>query len=96
MTIEEILASLRTEAQKIAFLKEKTINVPLWRGRFGLIQEFDPTKHPVMNKAKYPDIVTDSGIQEVTRVTCDLQRGISGLKRNRRSCASVQRRTIAS
>lgn len=29
MTIEEILASLRTEAQKIAFLKEKTINVPL-------------------------------------------------------------------
>lgn len=43
MTIEEILASLRTEAQKIAFLKEKTINVPLWRGRFGLIQEFDPT-----------------------------------------------------
>lgn len=74
MTIEEILASLRTEAQKIAFLKEKTINVPLWRGRFGLIQEFDPTKHPVMNKAKYPDIVTDSGIQEVTRVTCDLQR----------------------
>ena len=39
MTIEEILNSGGTAAQKIAALKEKTINVPLWRGRFGLIQE---------------------------------------------------------
>ena len=27
-----------------------------------------------MNKSKYPDIVTDVGIEYVTRVTCDLQR----------------------
>ena len=27
-----------------------------------------------MNKQKYPDIVTDEGIEYVTRVTCDLQR----------------------
>ena len=74
MTIEEILNSGGTAAQIIAALKEKTISVPLWRGRFGLVQEFDPTKHPVMNKSKYPDIVTDEGIEYVTRVTCDLQR----------------------
>lgn len=55
-------------------LKEKTINVPVWGGQFGLLQEFDPTRHPVMNKSKYPDIVTDDGLQPVTRVTCDLQR----------------------
>lgn len=74
MTIDEILNSGGTAAQKIAALKEKTISVPSWRGRFGLAQEFDPTKHPVMNKAKYPDIVTDDGIEYVTRITCDMQR----------------------
>ena len=74
MTIDEILNSGGTAAQKIAALKEKTISVPSWRGRFGLVQEFDPTKHPVMNKAKYPDIVTDDGIEYVTRITCDMQR----------------------
>lgn len=74
MTIEEILGSDGTAAQKIAALKEKSISVPMWRGRYGLVQEFDPTKHPVMNKSKYPDIVTDEGIEFVTRVTCDLQR----------------------
>lgn len=74
MTIEEILGSDGTAAQKIAALKEKSISVPMWRGRCGLVQEFDPTKHPVMNKSKYPDIVTDEGIEFVTRVTCDLQR----------------------
>lgn len=74
MTIDEILNSGGTAAQKIAALKEKTISVPSWRGRFGLVQQFDPTKHPVMNKAKYPDIVTDDGIEYVTRITCDMQR----------------------
>lgn len=74
MTIDEILNSGGIAAQKIAALKEKTISVPSWRGRFGLVQEFDPTKHPVMNKAKYPDIVTDDGIEYVTRITCDMQR----------------------
>ena len=74
MTIEEILNSENSAESKIAALKEKTIVVPLWSGRFGLVQQFDPTKHPVMNKQKYPDIVTDEGIEYVTRVTCDLQR----------------------
>ncbi len=74
MTIEEILNSGGTAAQIIAALKEKTINVPMWTGRYGLVQQYDPTKHPVMNKAKYPDIVDEDGIQPVTRVTLDLQR----------------------
>ncbi len=74
MTIEEILQQEGTAVQKIAALKEKTISVPIWKGSKGLIQEYDPAKHPVMNKAKYRDIQTDDGIQPVTRVTCDLQR----------------------
>lgn len=74
MTIEEILNSENSAESKIAALKEKTIVVPVWSGRFGLVQQFDPTKHPVMNKQKYSDIVTDEGIEYVTRVTCDLQR----------------------
>lgn len=74
MTIEEILSTENSAAQKIAALKEKTINVPVWCGPRGLQREFDPTKHPVMDKAKYPDIVSNDGIQHVTRVTVDLQR----------------------
>ncbi|WP_290534660.1 phage portal protein [Alistipes sp.] len=74
MTIDEILNSGGTAAQIIAALKEKTISVPMWGGRRGLVMEFDPTKHPVMNKAKYPDIVNDDGVEYVTRITCDMQR----------------------
>ena len=74
MTIEEILNAGGAPEQVIAALKEKSINVPLWRGRYGLVWEYDPTKHPVMNKGKYPDIISETGVQEVTRVTCDLQR----------------------
>lgn len=74
MPIEEILNSANSAESKIAALKEKTIVVPVWSGRYGLVQQFDPTKHPVMNKQKYPDIVTEEGIEYVTRVTCDLQR----------------------
>jgi len=74
MTIEEILQSGGSAEQIIAALKEKTITVPVWGGRYGIEREFDPRKHPVMNKGKYPDIITEDGIQPVTRITCDLQR----------------------
>lgn len=74
MTIEEILNSGASAETIIAALKEKSIIVPVWSGRYGLVQQFDPTKHPVMNKQKYPDIVSDDGIEYVTRITCDLQR----------------------
>jgi hypothetical protein len=74
MTIEEILQSGGSAEQIITALKEKTIIVPVWGGRYGLEREYDPRKHPVMNKGAYPDIVTEQGVQPVTRITCDLQR----------------------
>lgn len=47
----------------------------MWGGRNGLREEYDPKKHPVMNKAKYPDITNDDGSMTfVTRITYDLQR----------------------
>lgn len=74
MTIKEILESEETILQKIAALKEKAIIVPIWSGVKGLEQEYDPKKHPVMNTQKYPDIVSDEGVQPVTRITLDFQR----------------------
>ncbi len=75
MTIEDILNSAEiSNAQKIAYLKEKTITLPLWEGIRGLEAQYNPKKHPVMNKAKYPDVITDEGVQPVTRITVDLQR----------------------
>lgn len=74
-TIEEILNSGLTPAGIISALKEKSISVPVWAGRNGLVQEYDPRKHPVMCKAKYPDITNEDGtVEYVTRITYDLQR----------------------
>lgn len=72
--IKDILNSGMAAQEIISILKEKTITIPVWGGRYGLQQEFDPRKHPVMNKAIYPDITNDDGIEYVTRITCDLQR----------------------
>lgn len=73
MTIEEILTSASAE-QIISALKEKSISVPLWGGEHGLEHQFNPSKHPVMDKAGYPDVIRENGIERVTRITCDLQR----------------------
>ena len=73
-TINEILGGNLTERERITALQQKTIDVPLWSGPQGLKNEYDPTKHPVMNKAVYPDIVRDNGIEYVTRITLDFQR----------------------
>lgn len=88
MTIQEILTtSALTAGEKVAALKEKTIQVPLWSGRYGLVRQYDPTKHPVMNKSLYPDITTDEGIELVTRITCDLQR--LAVKRMTELCCGI-------
>ena len=72
--IDDILNSSELSPEsKLAILREKSICVPIWGGRHGLEREFDPTKHPVMDKGAYPDIITGEGIEHVTRVTCDLQ-----------------------
>ena len=88
MTIEEIFGSKElTAAEKIAALKEKTITIPVWAGKKGLEMEFDPTKHPVMDKSIYPDVVEDNRVEEVTRITCDLQR--LAVKRMTELCCGI-------
>lgn len=72
--IEDILGDNKTEREKITALKEKTISVPAWTGKDGLEKEYDPTKHPVMDKRIYPDIVRDESIERVTRITLSFQR----------------------
>lgn len=95
MTIQEILTtSALTAGEKVAALREKTIQVPLWSGRYGLAQQYDPTKHPVMNKSLYPDITTDDGIEQVTRITCDLQR--LAVKRMTELCCGIPVKRIYS
>ncbi len=75
MPIEDILNSNASAEAKIAALKEKTIVVPSWGGAKGLRREYDPTLHPVMDKALYPDVANDDGSYEPqTRITYDLQR----------------------
>ena len=73
-SIQDILGGNLSERERITALKQKTINVPLWTGKQGLINEYDPTKHPVMNKQLYPDLVKDDGIERVTRITLSFQR----------------------
>lgn len=73
-TFDEILKS-GTAAEVVAALKEKSINVPAWRGEHGLMQEYNSQLHPVMSKAIYPDVVgADGRLTKVTRITYDLQR----------------------
>ena len=48
MTIEEILNSGQQPEAIMGMLKEKAENVPSW-GK--LVREYDPTKHPVMDRA---------------------------------------------
>ncbi|MCD8312681.1 MAG: phage portal protein [Bacteroidales bacterium] len=72
--IDEILNSGLTADQTIAALREKTVIVPAWRGAKGLEREYNPDKHPVMDKGKYPDRISDGQIREVTRIPLDFQR----------------------
>lgn len=61
--------------QVVAALKEKSIIVPPWGGRHGLREAYDPSRHPVMNRALYPDLSNDDGtVTRVTRITYDMQR----------------------
>lgn len=75
MTIEKIIAPDRRIEEVLADLKEKSLMIPSWRGKKGLINEYDPQRHPVMNKAVYRDIINeDHSVDYVTRITYDLQR----------------------
>lgn len=73
-TIDDIL-KLGDPLQMLAALREKSITVPSWAGHHGLREAYDPKRHPVMNKARYPDISNGDGtVTYVTRVTYDMQR----------------------
>ena len=75
MKIEEIFQQASSDKAIIAALKEKSVTVPAWGGAKGLQKEYDPTLHPVMNRAIYPDVAhKDGSLEAVTRVTLDLQR----------------------
>ncbi len=74
-TIEDILGGGMTVTEQLAALRDKTILVPSWAGINGLITEYEPDLHPVMNKALYPDVPRDDGtIDYVTRVTLNFQK----------------------
>lgn len=63
-----------TPKDTIEQLMQKTVIVPGWTGRCGLLKEYDPMRHPVMDRSRYPDVVRDCKTEHVTRVVIDLQR----------------------
>lgn len=68
MTIQDILTLPPTQA--VEKLKAKPFTPPQWTI---LEKEYNPAKHPVTNKAKYPDKVVGGAIEEVTRITLNYQ-----------------------
>ena len=75
MTIEEIFQPNRPIAEIIGDLSLKSIVVPPWGGKQGLEAQYNPEKHPVMDRAQYPDVVEKGRLVErVTRITYDYQR----------------------
>lgn len=73
--IQDIIRADRPASEIIADLREKTVSVPCWDGPKGLSSEYDPKKHPVMNKALYPDVVEEDGtIDHVTRIPLNFQK----------------------
>ena len=88
-TIKDIInVAEKSASEIIGALKEKSIKVPTWAGRNALQAEYDPKLHPVMNKAIYPDVVTDDGtIDRVTRITYNLQQ--LAVKRMTELCCGI-------
>ena len=85
MNIEEIINPQKKTTEIIEALREKSIILPHWSK---LEKEYEPTKHPIMNKALYPDIIEEDGsLTEVTRVTYALQK--LAVKRLRELCYGI-------
>lgn len=86
--IQDIIRPDRQPSEIINDLKVKTIIVPPWEGPRGLSAEYDPKKHPVMNKAIYPDVVEGDGtIDHVTRVPLNFQK--LAVKRMAELCCAI-------
>lgn len=74
MTIDELLNSKKPE-EAVNLLKQKSTILPSWYGKGGLMEQYEPQRHPVMDKGRYPDLVNSDGtLTPVTRITYDLQR----------------------
>ena len=74
----------------IEMLKQKTNPVPAWVGvgsEKGLEAEYNPKLHPVMDKATYPDIQSEKGVEKVTRITYNLQQ--LAVKRMTELCCGI-------
>lgn len=94
-TIQEIINKDRSANDIISDLRNKTFPVPAWKGVRGLSYEYDPKKHPVMNKALYPDIVeADGSVDHVTRITYNLQQ--LAVKRMSELCCGIPVKRIYS
>jgi len=53
MDIQDIIRRAEDGGYVISELREKSVNVPPWGA---LEKEYDPSKHPVMDKSEYPDV----------------------------------------
>lgn len=72
--IQEILNSDLPPQKQIEALQCRPYNIPKWTGPQGLINEYDPKKHPVNDHSRYPDIVREGGVEKVTRIALDFPR----------------------
>ena len=86
MTAEQLKVFLTgSPGEVVERLKEKSIKLPSWEN---LKKEYDPNKHPVMDKTIYPDISHKGGSMEyVTRITEDLQR--LAVKKTTQLCVGI-------
>lgn len=75
MTLQEIINIKKERADDaIAALKQKPFTIPSWSGVDGLEREYYTKYHPVMDKAKYPDVAhKDGSVEYVTRIPQNLQ-----------------------
>lgn len=70
-SLEEIFEAGRPAEHIIADLTTKTIILPSWEE---LRKEYEPSLHPVMDKARYPDIVDGGKTRAVARITYNSQK----------------------
>lgn len=59
--------------QAITALQQKTEIPPAWKGQDALEAEYNPQMHPINNRSLYPDVVSEEGVERVTRVSLNLQ-----------------------
>lgn len=62
---------LQDPTNAVELIKDKRVNIRPWEE---LKKEYDPKLHPVMDTAVYPDVVSEDGIERVSRVPFDYQR----------------------